>query len=180
MKDELAVARRYARALFELYKPTELEAARDALSAVAVAWEGSIELRAAVLNPSRPLAGRVAVLRDIAAKAASGDQTLANFMAVLLENNRVSAIAEISKAFALHVDQLKKILSLEITSARPISDGEMNSLKAEIEKQYGSLSKIEWKVDAKLLGGAVVKAGDKVLDSSINGSLERLREELVS
>ena len=185
MKDDGKLAKRYARALFELCEVPKLDQQLVALTALANLWKGSAELQSALLNRATPIEQRVAVMQDLAAKLEGSklegsDKNFINFAALLVENERISLLPLILKVFSKMVDTLKKTLALEIISAFPISEQERGELKKSVEGQYGSMASIEWKVDRELIGGLIVKSGDKLLDSSVKGSLERIRTELIN
>lgn len=168
------IAKRYARALFNSVPPAALETAREALHAFAAAWSSNEQLREAMANPAVPLAQRVSVIKEIARGASAGD-ALVNFLDLLVTNRRISALPQIASAFSKMVDEIKKLVALDITSAFPMEEGERAEISAKVQKDFGSLATISWHVDRALLGGLTVKNGDKLLDGSIQGSLERVR-----
>ena len=180
MKDDGKLAKRYARALFELCEVPKLDQQLGALVALLALWENMPEMQNALLSRATPIEERVAVIQDVAAKVEGTDKNFVNFAALLVENERIALLPLIVKVFSKMVDTLKKTLALEITSAFPISEQERGDLKKSVESQYGSMASIDWKVDRELLGGLIVKAGDKLLDSSVKGSLERIRTELIN
>jgi len=67
--------------------------------------------------------------------------------------------------------------STEVTSALPLTDGEKDSVREDISSKIGSQT-VTFRVDPNILGGLVVKVGDKVLDGSVSGQLETLRQSL--
>jgi F-type H+-transporting ATPase subunit delta len=147
---------------------------RAALSAFAGAWKKSEDLRETMANPAIPLDQRVSIIRDIA-KSFSSTADLSGFLALLVENSRIAALPEIATAFSGLVDQAKHLLALEIRSAFPLDDTEKNSILARVQQDFGSLAAVSWHVDPSLIGGITVKSGDKLLDGSVRGSLERVR-----
>ncbi len=173
------VAKRYARALFELTAVPDLDRMNDGLKGIAAVFGESLELRHALLNPGVPLAERVAAAQDVARVAGGDVVTLQNFMGVLLENSRVELLAEIAKEFAALVAHVKKILALEVISAFPLSEGERQEIQARMQNDFGSLAALSWSVDPALVGGLVIKSGDRQLDGSVKGALERAREALL-
>lgn len=174
------VSRRYARALFDLCQPAQVEKMRDAVSAFAQLWQKSAELREALLNPALPLAQRNAALREIGLRMADNNETFANFLQLLLSKGRLAGMPGIAISFTKMVDELKRLLSLEITSAFPLPAAEQSSIQSKVQSDFGSLASIEWKVDRTLLGGLLVKSGDKLLDGSVRGSIERVRGLLMN
>jgi F-type H+-transporting ATPase subunit delta len=174
------IARRYAKALFESLDIARVDAVSQILSQLAGAWSESAELRVVLLNPSLPLQERLNVIGDVAAKVAEGDSLLTNFAKVLLENQRVSFLPDISVAFTQLVDILKKRLALEITSAFDLDQNDREAILQQVRADFGSLATIDFNSDSSLIGGLRIKAGDLVLDSSVSGALNGLRESLVS
>jgi len=188
-KREGKAAKKYARALFDLAAKERQGAAvesvirnLDALVAglreVATLWSAQESLQSVLSNPAIFIESREAIVRDIAARVIPGSETFSNFLALLLQNKRFSYIEEIATIFSAMVDGFKKLLSLEITSAFEISSNEKQTLQTNIQEQLGYLgssSSISWNVDPTLLGGLTIKIGDQLLDSSVRGSLEKIR-----
>ena len=173
------VAKRYARALFELTAVPELDAVSASLGAIAEAFESSEELRHVLINPAIPLSSRIAVAQDVARAAGGTSETLANFVGVLLENGRVEQLGEIVREFSAMVAHVKKILALEVVSAFPLGDGERREIHDRMQKDFGSMASLSWSVDPSIVGGLVVKSGDLRLDGSVKGVLDRARESLL-
>ncbi len=188
-KIEGKVARRYARALFELTQPARFDARRDALDGLSKVWLENSSLRNTLNNPGIPLAQREAALRDIGAKLIPGDSEFANFLSILLSGGRLPCLPQVAKLYSALVDSAKKLLALEIYSAFDLPASEKEALEAKIRAQLnqGQLSQIQcgnsatfsWKVDPDLLGGLLVKAGDCELDSSVRSTLEKIRQQVL-
>lgn len=174
------IARRYARALFESLDIAKVESVSLTLSDLSKAWEANSELRAALLNPAIPLSERLAVAHQVTSKVSASEPLLVNFSQVLLENQRFSFLPEISVAFTQLVDILKKRLALEIISAFDLDQGDRDAILQKIRTDFGGLATIDFSTDSSLIGGLKIKAGDLLLDSSISGALDGLRESLVS
>ena len=172
------VAKRYAKALFELCEPASFDSVRKGLNTVAELWEQSTEFRAAVFNPTTSEEEKLLVMQDIAEKVLPANEKIKNFFSLLARNGRISDIKDISEVFSSLVDQAKELLSLEILSAFPLPDSEREEIQTRIQKDFGSMASITWSVDPELLGGLLVKAGDRQLDGSVRGSLEKLRIQL--
>jgi F-type H+-transporting ATPase subunit b len=66
----------------------------------------------------------------------------------------------------------------EVTSALPLSDEEQADVKRNVLDKMGANSNIEFRVDPQILGGLIIRVGDKVLDGSVSGQLEELRKSL--
>ncbi len=168
------IARRYANALLGACKPAQLEEVRSGLDAFAAAWQTDATLRSVMANPAIPLDKRTEVIREVAMNSI-GNSELASFLALLVSNARISALPEIAAAFTRLVNDLRKQLTLEVTSAFPLDESERSSVSAKVQKEFGSLASITWGVNPGLIGGVTVRNGDKLLDGSVAGSLERVR-----
>jgi F-type H+-transporting ATPase subunit delta len=123
---------------------------------------------------------REMVIESIALRYRQDDKRLANFFHTLLKNGRLQALPQISANFKSMLDELKKLLALEITSAFPLSDSERGEIQEKIQRDYGSLATISWKTDPEILGGLIIKYGDRLLDASVSGSLEHMRAALLA
>lgn len=172
------IGKRYAKALFESYSSSELEGVRDSLGAFVALWEGSGTLREVMANPAYSAEGRKASLVEIAEKLRAGDKKFGTFFTVLLGNDRLKNCKEIHHSFVKLIEDLKKLLSLEITSAFDLPSDEKEAITARIAKEHGSLAAVSWSVDKDLIGGLVVRAGDTVLDNSIQGALKKAEQIL--
>lgn len=176
------IARRYARALFELAVPSRLDSVLAVLTDFCELWQSDPQLRQALSDPAVPLGKRVEAIRAIARSVATKDESFSNFLALLLENNRLQDAPSILESFRDLVNEFNKTLSLEVTSAFPLSDQERSvihgQIKAQLPAGYATSVEIQWRVDHDIIGGLVVRAGDKVLDSSLGGILTRIQKEM--
>ncbi len=179
-KAEGNVARRYARALFELCPPEALDSDREALHEVALLWCREETLRDALNNPAIPMTQRIDVIAALVERVKSGDTKFKNFIMLLFENRRLGLLSQIDQLFAAMIDQMRKLLALEITSAFEIESEEKNSIQDRIKADFGTLATITWSIDRTLLGGLLIKTGDLLLDSSVRGSLDKIRAQLAA
>jgi len=179
MGANLKVAKRYARALFELCDLSKLDEMEAALQSFSKLWLDDLKLRSAMLNPAFPLNERLSALRDLATNIKSGDKNFSNLLEILLQNKRLEVMPEISSAFSEMIDQIKKLLSLEVTSAFELPQDEKEKILKRVQTDCGSMASIVWKTDSEIIGGLKIKAGDKLLDGSVTGSLERFRNQLI-
>jgi F-type H+-transporting ATPase subunit delta len=101
-----------------------------------------------------------------------------SFIRVLVENQRLSVVSEISSLF----DQLKHahegIKDAEITSAFALDDATLKALVADIERKFGCQVQATVKVDATLIGGVRIAVGDEVIDASVRGKLAAMATAL--
>ena len=173
-----SIARRYARAIIELIAPTQYEAYAATLLELSKLWDRAAELRSALKNPGYAQSDRRAALEQIVSTVPGADQKIKNLMSLLLENDRLNLLPHIAQSFAEMVAEIRKLLSLQVISASELNKEEQSSLSAEVQKTFGSMASIQWKVDKSILGGLQVKVGDRMLDSSVDGALTRLQSQL--
>lgn len=101
-----------------------------------------------------------------------------NLIKVLAENSRLAALPEISVLFnQLKADHDKEI-SVDVTSATELSDAQIASMSAALEKRLARKVKLNCNVDPELVAGVIIKAGDTVIDGSLNSKLNRLSDAL--
>ena len=170
------IARVYAEALFGSAKDAgSLDDVHEQLGEVADALGENRDLQMFFFSPYFSSEEK----RDGIAKAISGaDERLVNFLELLAERHRMPAIFRIRRRF----DELwaveNKRLEVTVTSAVELDDKVAREVGSAIEKQTGQTIELQSEVDPEILGGIVLKVGNKVLDASIRNRLERLRKEV--
>lgn len=101
-----------------------------------------------------------------------------NFVKVLAENNRLSALPDISKQFDAFKAEYDKEIDVEVTSAVKLSKKQLDSMSAALEKRLARKIKLICNVDPALVAGVIIKAGDTVIDGSVHSKLNRLSDAL--
>ncbi|GAA0715729.1 F0F1 ATP synthase subunit delta [Dokdonella soli] len=175
MSNALTLARPYARAAFELAR------SHNALGD----WAGKLAFAAQVAADPRVAAlfgdPRVAQ-NDLAAlvtpEGEGADTPFACFVRVLAENGRLPVLPEIGALFEELKHEAERVLKVNVRSATPIDDAEKAKLKDALKRRFGRDIEIEQSIDAGMLGGAVIDAGDVVIDGSVRGRLARLEQAL--
>jgi F-type H+-transporting ATPase subunit delta len=174
----VAVAHRiYAEALFEAAKESgRLAQVNEALADFAAAVEETPELRAVLRNPQVESTAKAAILRDLAGE---DEPLFANFLALLAEKGRAGELEEVAREFERLMAREERRLTVELTTARELSDAEASAIIGQIEQAAGRKVEATRRVDPALVGGIVLQAGSLRVDASVRGRLERLRQELV-
>jgi len=174
----VAVAHRiYAEALFEAAKEGgRLAQVHEALADFAAAIEATPELASVLRNPQLEPDAKARILADLA-----GDEEplFANFLRLVAEKGRAGEIEEIAAEFERLMAKEERRLTVELTTARELSDEEAQEIVAQIEQAAGRTVEATRSVDPDLVGGIVLQAGSYRVDASVRGRLERLRQELV-
>ena len=148
----------------------------EALSDFAAALAESPELRAVLRNPQLESKAKSAILADLA-----GDEEplFTHFLQVTAEKGRAAELEEIAKGFERLIAREERRLTVELTTARELTDTEAKAILKQIEDAAGRKVEATTKVDPGLVGGIVLQAGSLRVDASVRGRLERLRQELV-
>ena len=173
MSQALTLARPYARAAFAIARDANaLPAWSDALAfAARVAADPSV---AALLgNPGLTQADATTLLAPDGADALFG-----NFLGLLFENRRLSLLPEITGQFDELRFEAERVVKAKVTSAVELPAAELATIKAALAKRFGREVEVETAVDESLIGGAVIDAGDVVIDGSLKGKLGRLQAAL--
>ncbi len=173
MSQALTLARPYARAAFAIARDAgALPAWSDALAfAARVAADPAV---AALLgNPGLIQADATTLLAPEGADAMFG-----NFLSLLFENRRLSLLPEISGMFDELRFEAERMVKAKVTSAVALPAAELETIKAALKKRFGRDVEVETAVDESLIGGAVIDAGDVVIDGSLKGKLGRLQAAL--
>ena len=173
MSQALTLARPYARAAFAIARDANaLPAWSDALAfAARVAADPSV---AALLgNPGLTQADATTLLAPDGADALFG-----NFLGLLFENRRLSLLPEITGQFDELRFEAERVVKAKVTSAVALPASELDTIKAALAKRFGREVEVEASVDESLIGGAVIDAGDVVIDGSLKGKLGRLEAAL--
>ena len=173
-----AIARRWARAVYDIGKETNAVTRLDAdIAAFARTYTENEELATVLDNPLVPEAAREAVLDDVAAQMGLSDAAR-NTLRLLARKRRLVALPDIARQLARLADEDQNIVRAEVTSAGPLSDDYLARLRAELEKVTGKKVIILPRQDPSLIGGIVTKIGDRVIDGSIRRQLAQIQERL--
>jgi F-type H+-transporting ATPase subunit delta len=172
---------RYAHAFASVATAAKLDAAaaEQQLADFSGTLAGSHDLREVLMNPSIPNEQKLKVLDAIAARIGMFPQ-VRNFIAVIMQNQRLHELSEILNEYHLVADEQSKIAEAEITSARPLNDQDRAELEVQVAKLAGGRVRATYYQDATLLGGAVVRLGSTVYDGSIRAQLQQLKQKLVN
>ena len=184
MADNSTVARPYAQAIFEI--------ARD--GGQLVEWSESLAVAGELLqdrdlveylgNPGFSAARRLEFLADLFDKAGSprlagGDARGTNFLRLLIENDRVAVLPEISEHFDTLKAEVENSVDAVVTSAVALSQEQLDQVAGSLRERLGRDVRITTEIDETLIGGAVIRAGDVVIDGSLRARLEGLANALV-
>lgn len=177
MAEKSTIARPYAVAAFELAKEqNDLASWSDMLDfAAVVAMDDTMQ--SYIGNPAIEQDTLTRLLLEVC-----GDTLNAlgqNFMKVLVANKRLNVLPQIARLYNELRAEAEKTVDAEVISAFPLSDAQQSSLIEGLKRRLGREVKLTSKVDENLLGGAIVRAGDLVIDGSVSGQLDKLATSLM-
>jgi F-type H+-transporting ATPase subunit delta len=174
-----AIARRWARALFDLGRESNslVDLNRD-IGAFAELYQSNEELRHVLDNPLVPEASRESILRDISGRM-SLSEIATNTLRLLAQKRRLPALPEIARQIARLTDEAANVVRASVTSAGPLTDAYLTKLRAELEKATGKKIQIEHRQDPTLIAGVVTRIGDQVIDGSVRARLDGFRDALL-
>ncbi len=177
MQERLTIARPYALAAFEFAQErNELGMWSDALNLLGVIIADQ-EMRRVVRDPRVPEDTLIGLINEIG--GAHFTPFVQNFVKMLVTVERIDIAPEIAQLFGQHRAKAEGSLAIEVTAAYPLDDAEQNKIAQAIKADTGREIEVNCLVDPDLIGGAVVRAGDTVVDLSVRGRLQSLAADLV-
>ena len=178
MAERATIARPYAKAAFEYARGAQAFA--EWSQGLTTLTEIVADRRVAALtkSPQCTAADLTALVIDVA--GAKLDAGMQNFVRVLAENHRLLLLPEIAAYYEVLRSAVENTVDVEVVSAVPLDTAQADKLTQALSTRLKRRVRMRTCVDATLLGGAVVRAGDLVIDGSLKGRLERLATELGS
>ena len=185
MADNNTVARPYAQAAFEVAQESNALAELSESFAAAKALLEDGQVAAFLSRPKLSDEERLTFLQGLFAEAvgegsvfAGGSQHGTNFIKLLLENGRVAVLPEIAEHFEALKAIVENSVDAVVTSAAPLSKEQSDEIARSLKERLGREVKVTTEIDENLIGGAVIRAGDVVIDGSLRARLEGLANAL--
>lgn len=176
--DKSTIARPYAKAAFEEAQAKhELGKWAEALE-LGASVVSDARVRALLHNPQVTPQELSQLVIDVAGPALSEDGR--NFVRTLADNRRLEYLPEICTLFKTLKDEAEGVADVTVTSAAPLDAEQRRTLAAALGRRLKRQVRLRCETDPALIGGAVVRAGDLVIDGSLRGRLERMAYELTA
>jgi F-type H+-transporting ATPase subunit delta len=172
-----AVARRYAKALFELLDQSNIEATRGTLNGLSQAIKDSSSLRHVVASPAFGVNEKIAVLTDLGTRFGCPPAGKA-FLGQLVKKNRVGFLPDIAAAFANLVDQAKGTQQVTVSSAVILPQTEQDRITTRLRETLKREVDVTFQTHASHLAGLQIHIGSIVVDSTIRGRLNAMQSLL--
>lgn len=176
MSENVTAARPYAKAAFELAKnSSDFDSWSERLVFLkAIVSDKAVE--AALDNPANTAVDRASLVTGIAGDRL--DAEAQNLVSLLAENNRLSLVGEIGTLYEELRAEEEGVLDAKITSAMALDDNYKQKLADALQRKFNKKINIIETIDDTLIGGAVIHAGDVVIDGSVKGRLAQLNSNL--
>ncbi len=177
MAEKTTIARPYAQAIFAIAQE------QGALAK----WSAMLGLTATVVSDPQvvPLIGNPNVTREQIVDLLFGvcgdnlNDTGKNMVRVLADNGRLNVLPEIAALYEVERARAEGTLEAEVISAAELSSAQQQTIAEALKKRLGREVTLEVTIDASLLGGVIIRAGDLVIDNSAKGKLAKLSHRLL-
>jgi F-type H+-transporting ATPase subunit delta len=174
------VAKRYAKALFAVAS-SEGEGAvakyGAELAALAEVLEAAPEILRIFRNPIFTLDEKRGVVRALLDKLAA-TAMVRNFCMLLADKDRLGFLPEIAAFYSRLLDDAQGVVRGKVVTAVRLSDGMQKAVADKLQKDSGRKIVLDYEVDPDIIGGLVLKVGDRILDASIRAQLQILKENI--
>jgi F-type H+-transporting ATPase subunit delta len=176
MAERITTARPYAKAIFALArKGNSLGTTSTGLQRAATVVADP-QVHTLLGSPHVTAAQLAGLVNDIAGL----DENGRNFVTLLAQNRRLGFLPEIAALFEQMKSEVENAIDVEVVAAAKLTSEQESRYAAALQKKLGRQVRLHTRVDGSLLGGAVLKAGDLVIDGSLKGRLERLATEMTA
>jgi len=157
----------------------EAQEVQRELAAWDTMMQSSEQLLEVFRNPTIPYDQKRKVLDALIARTRAS-QTTANFLQVLLQNQRLAELSEVNKRFAQVLDERSGVVSAHVTTARPIEESVQDALRTKLAAITGKNVRLTFTTDEELIGGITTRIGSTIYDGSVREQLNRLQATLAS
>jgi F-type H+-transporting ATPase subunit delta len=178
MAERITTARPYAKAIFALARKANTLGETSAGLVRAAEVVADPRVRALLGSPHVTAAQLAEFVSGVTGSAL--DENSRNFVSLLALNRRLGFLPEIAALFEQMKSDVENAMDVEVIAASKLTPDQESRYAAALQKKLGRSVRLHTKVDGTLLGGAVLKAGDLVIDGSIKGRLERLAIEMTA
>ncbi len=173
-----AIARRYAKALFQLAaEQGVVEQYYLELMLFSGALESAPEVYGVLSAPGYGIEPKREILKELVVRLEIS-KTVGDFLLLLLDRKRIDHLSRITECFRSFADAAAGILRSSVTSALPLTEQQVREMQSALEKTTGKKIILSVATDPLLIGGVVTRIGDKVFDGSIRTQLTKIHDIL--
>lgn len=180
MPDSTTIARPYAKAIFE-YALAEKKLAEWSAHLITLA-QAVLNSEAAqfIENPASTVEQHSELLQALVKTKSTKNDPVTNLIALLATNKRLMLLPEISALYEIHRAEQEKTLDVEVRTFFGLSAAQQEQLIKSLSKRLQRQVSLNIHIDPTLLGGAIIRAGDLVIDGSVRGKLNKLSTGLAA
>lgn len=172
MVEKSTIARPYAQAIFDLADKQGRLADWSDMLGLAAHIASDADMAALVGNPGVARQRLCDLFLDIC--SGKLDAEAENMIRVLIENGRLDVLPEIFAQFESYKADAEKVVQAQVIAAYELSTEQQQAIAAALKNRLGREVSLQCQVDSSLLGGAIIRADDLVIDGSVTGQLDRL------
>ncbi len=178
LKDAGKLAEKYGMAIFELADEKNLlDAVKEELAAVNALFAEHPDLQQFVSNPRVPTVAKRDVLRQVFADKVQ--PFILSFLLLVTDRRREAILPDIIKAYNRFLNERRGLVEARVTTARELAPAEYEALTARLGKRLNRQVVLEKAIDPSIIGGVVVRIGDKLIDGSVVRQLKQLESALM-
>ncbi|MFT2110521.1 F0F1 ATP synthase subunit delta [Marinomonas sp. 2405UD68-3] len=178
MAELKTVARPYAKAAFDVARENNQVVEWDNMLSIFAHSASDSNFSQALANPSFSAEEKASALADVCTEVTTTEGKA--FLLTLAENNRLTLLPVISTLFNELKLNYEKAVDVVVTSAFPLTTEQENTLAVSLGKKLDRTINLSSETDADLIGGAVIRTGDLIIDGSVRGKLAKLAEAINS
>ena len=170
---------RYSLALYELAEESNSinEIEKDSLSIIQLISKSN-DFNLLIKDPTNKKEDQLNVILKISEKFKINN-LLTKFLSFLISKRRFFYVDKILKSFVETCSVKRGELKAELTSAKDLTENEINNIKEELTKNFSSKIKLNYKHDASLIGGLIVQVGSTMVDTSIKNKLQQIENRMI-
>lgn len=174
MSDSTTIARPYAKAIFEHALAEKKLAEWSEYLMILAQAVLTPQASQFIANPSSTDAQQIELLQTVCNEKVKDDKSLNNLIALLAANKRLMLLPEIKALYEVHRAEQEKTLGVDVISFSEVSPAQQQQLIESLSNRLQRKVSLKISIDPSLLGGAVIRAGDLVIDGSVRGKLNKL------
>ena len=172
-------AGRYSLALYELaLEDKVLGEVENHSSSIINLIEKSEDFKSLIKDPTNSIKDQINILNEIS-KQYKINKLLTKFLNFLASKKRLLYVEKILKDFIETCSKKRGEIKAELTSAKELTDHEVNNIKEELTKNFNSKIKLNYKNDPGLIGGLIVQVGSTMVDTSIKSKLQQVENKMI-
>ena len=176
MTELATLARPYATAAYKRAKQTGTTEQWSQTLAFLAAVIQDQQIAQSAANPKSSKERFTAALLDLCSGKLDGEGE--NFVRLLVANRRLGLIGQISEQYEQYRAEEEGYIAVDVYTAYPLDDGEREQLSTVLLQNLGKQPHLNVQVDESLIGGVLIKAGDRVIDATVRGQIQRLAKSL--